>query len=235
DNFEEVVKGHEHVLVEFYAPWGGHCKTLAPEYAKVATQLKKKDFEVHGYPTLKLFKYGTTTEYRGGHDSTIIASLKKHTGPVAKVEKTTDEGLPNATKCAEIGTEEGVVFFDRGYFYGTMKVRAMSEEKSEVRDTAPVKVLNGENFDRVARDASKNYQLGEQSKNHEHIVIAKLDSIAHDIEDIRIKYFPTIKFFSAGSNKVIDYISERKLEGFKKFLESGGEDGDGPLDTEKNI
>merc|ERR1712017_13292 len=110
-NWDKVVTPESNVLVEFYAPWCGHCQSLAPEYAKAATRLNElksdislakvdatietklaETYGVQGFPTIKFFKQGTPIEYGGGRTGEeIIAWLNKKTGPPAKVLETAED------------------------------------------------------------------------------------------------------------------------------------------------
>ena len=53
DNFDDALKEHEIVLVEFYAPWCGHCKQLAPVFEEVAEKLLKKKIADPPIPCVK--------------------------------------------------------------------------------------------------------------------------------------------------------------------------------------
>lgn len=83
DTFDDFVKEHDLVLAEFFAPWCGHCKALAPKYEEAATELKGKDiplvkvdctaeedlcrnYDVDGYPTLKVFRGPDSHKPYGG-------------------------------------------------------------------------------------------------------------------------------------------------------------------------
>jgi protein disulfide-isomerase A6 len=118
-NFEELVlKSDDMWLVEFFAPWCGHCKNLAPHWASAATQLKGKvklgalDATVHtvmsnrygvrGFPTIKYFpagkkEAGDAEEFNGGRtsDDIVAWALEKlaENVPAPDVLELTDESV----------------------------------------------------------------------------------------------------------------------------------------------
>lgn len=115
-NFDELVMNSDDLwLVEFYAPWCGHCKRLEPEWNKAAADLKgevkvgKVDatvetklgsrFAVQGYPTIKLFPGGKKTDksaedYNGARDASTIVQYalekKAQYKPVPELVQLTD-------------------------------------------------------------------------------------------------------------------------------------------------
>ncbi|CAL8096265.1 unnamed protein product [Calicophoron daubneyi] len=92
-NFDEIVLNSEEPwLVEYFAPWCGHCKNLKPHWERAATELKgtmkvgavdatvntrlAEKYQIKGFPTIKFFpagpKKGDPTEYDGGRTADDI-------------------------------------------------------------------------------------------------------------------------------------------------------------------
>ena len=51
DNFDQAIEENKFLMVEFYAPWCGHCKNLKPKFVSAAAKLKEENIEGISYFT----------------------------------------------------------------------------------------------------------------------------------------------------------------------------------------
>ncbi|XP_052193733.1 protein disulfide-isomerase like 2-1-like [Diospyros lotus] len=215
DNFEKHVGQDRGALVEFYAPWCGHCKKLAPDYEKLGASFKKaksvligkvdcdehkslcSKYDVSGYPTIKWF-------------------------PKGSLEPKKYEGARTAEALVEFVNSEG----------GTnVKIAAIPSN---------VVVLTPDNFDEIVLDETKDVlvefyapwcghcknlaptyeKVATVFKLDEDVVIANLEADTH--KDLAEKYsvsgFPTLKFFPKSNKAGEDYDGGRDLDDFVTFL-----------------
>ena len=211
DNFDDVVGKDAGVLVEFYAPWCGHCKSLVPEYArlgKAAMGSKKvtvakvnaekhstigSRFGVTGFPTIKYFPAGaqTAVEYEGGRDAnSFVKYLNAKTGANLFIAK----------------------------------------------EVTAVKVVDANNFDKIVMDTNKDvlvkfyapwcghcktlapiYEIVAKSyASEKDIVIASFNADEDMNKALAEKYgvtgFPTLKWFTKADKAGADFSGGRAAE-----------------------
>ncbi|EDW11320.1 protein disulfide-isomerase A6 homolog [Drosophila mojavensis] len=117
---EQVLKSQDIWLVEFYTPWCPHCKSLAPEWIKVAKELKGKfkvgavdasahselaaEYKVQGYPTI--FYIPAQTEHAA--DAIEYKGSKRTADGIIDWVNTQDLALVPAFKIVEITSEDAL-------------------------------------------------------------------------------------------------------------------------------
>jgi len=217
-NFDTAIGQGKSGLVEFFAPWCGHCKNLAPIYEQLADAFSHaKDkvvvakvdadgvgkplgekYGVTGFPTLKWFdSEGSVSDYEGGRD---LDSLANFIATKSGVKSNIKPPPPPATVILDAHTFDEVVL--------------NQDHDSIVAFTAPwcghCKSLKP-TYEQVAKDFL-----------HEpNCIVANVDADAEANRPLALKYgiqsFPTIKFFPKGGEPV-EYRGGREETDFIAFL-----------------
>ncbi|PPJ58388.1 hypothetical protein CBER1_08076 [Cercospora berteroae] len=219
-NFDkEILKSGKPALVEFFAPWCGHCKTLAPIYEELAGSFEGakdkviiakvdadehkelgKKYEIQGFPTLKWFD-GTgkskPEDYKSGRDlDSLTAFITEKTGVKPKKSKTAASQVEYLTDSSfedKIGKDQEAIVAFTAPWCGHCKTLAPTWEK-------------------VAADFA----------SEENVLVGKVDCEAPNAKAIAEKYgvksYPTILYFPKGSTESQPYSGGRSEEDLVSFL-----------------
>lgn len=222
-NFDEFLKEHDKVLVEFYAPWCGHCKKLEPEYTKAAAKLKAdgattvlakvdatqetriaKEYEVKGFPTMKYFTGGEASEYGGGRvEDAIVGWIKKRELP--SVSELADQAALD--KLSKSDTIVVVGYFEKDSDADKM-FRKLGDSK---RDTFVFGVVNDA---ALAGDKNNSVELFREAGEEEDK--RKFESVSVSSTDLTEEGIK--KFLDAERFPLIDEIGP---ENYKDYMDRG--------------
>jgi protein disulfide-isomerase A6 len=220
DNFDSIIGQGKPALVEFFAPWCGHCKSLAPVYEELADAYAHakekvviakidadgvgkplgKQFGVTGYPTLKWFngKGEDEEKYSAGRDLESLTNfITRKTGIKSNIA-----GPPPTD----------VVILDRNNFDEVV----LDESKNVlVSFTAP--------WCGHCKNLKPHYEkVATTFKSEGSCIVANINAddkknnaLAHKYE---VAGFPTLKFFSKDNKEPEDYDGGRSEADIVAYL-----------------
>ncbi|XP_052866478.1 protein disulfide-isomerase A5 isoform X2 [Anopheles cruzii] len=207
------------VLLMFYAPWCGFCKTLKPEFSGAATDLKgryvlaaidvnrpensiiRKLYNITGFPTLLYYEYGRMKYTFEGENNrqSIVAFMKNPTAPPTVKPKESDWASESNSEIVHLTTSNfGPVLKDEHsalvMFYAPWcgHCKKMKPEYEKAAEILKTKAIPGV---LAALDATIESSIGQQ---------------------FGVKGYPTVKYFSNGefkfdvnvreANKIVEFM-----------------------------
>ncbi|KAL7583148.1 protein disulfide isomerase-like 2-3 [Lactuca sativa] len=223
-NFKsKVVNSNSVVLVEFFAPWCGHCQALTPIWEKAASVLKgvatvaaidadanptiAQEYGIKGFPTIKVFVPGKPpVDYQGAREAKPIAefALKQ----VKALLKDRLSGKTTTTESSEKKSEPNLSVELNSNNFDEMVVK--SKDLWVVEFFAPwcghCKKLAPE-WKKAAKNLQGKVKLGHVNCDDEKSLMSRF----------KVQGFPTILVFGADKESPITYEGARTASAIESF------------------
>ncbi|KAL8059851.1 hypothetical protein ABFX02_03G113800 [Erythranthe guttata] len=181
-NFDAAISHFDFVLVDFYAPWCGHCKRLAPELDKAAPILAGlnppvvvakvdadkyrkigSEHDIDGYPTLKVFMHGVPTEYNGPRKADLLIQfLTKFVAP-AVTNLNSDSAIKSFIESAGVNFPVFIGFGLNESMISNMAAKYKKKAWFSVANDFSEDIMSLYDFDKVPALAAIHPAYNEQS------------------------------------------------------------------------